>query len=285
MARSHDESCPRGDLRGEIEKHTSGPYKCFGGFVQQSVVCSCCKHASTRIDPMIELSLCFPVAQRSNFRGQMQSQVSVHDLLQNYFREDKLVGSNKYLCAKCKTRQNACKFQRIHQIPRNLVLHMKQYDEAGNKVNKKIQLPRKLDMAAYTTQGPKRDAVYRLTALVHHSGVSTNDGHYYAFVNEGGGENDSWYCFDDSNVSRSSYERATQFSFGGRRGGMITGPYMAFYELVSGRPIDLCKELLAKETKKAAAVLPGESQQQVGLAGPAAAGKPAKTDPCCCTYN
>ena len=92
--------------------------------------------------------------------------------------------SLRYLCSFCKSKQNALKFQEIHQIPKRLVLHLKQYDDCGRKVNKKIQLPPCLDIAKFTTT-PNSKATYRLYATVHHSGATTQDGHYYSFANLG----------------------------------------------------------------------------------------------------
>ncbi|CAD7924634.1 unnamed protein product [Amoebophrya sp. A25] len=277
MARSHDEVCPKADRRSEIEKHSSGPYKFFGGFLQQSVMCSSCKKASTRTDPVMEISLSFPIEnqrggnQRSNmfnFRGQQQhqgrggggGQVHVEDLLRHYFKREQLTGANKYLCSFCKTKQNASKFQEIHQAPRRLVLHLKQYDDCGRKVNKRITLPPALELSQFTTS-PDSQCEYHLYATLHHSGATTQDGHYYSFAKLPDGSNrKKWYCFDDSHVSESSYERATNFNGGGR--GMfstMTGPYMAFYELVRGEPRNLLKEERKREKGAASA-----AQSEVG---------------------
>ncbi|CAD7929137.1 unnamed protein product [Amoebophrya sp. A120] len=267
MARSHEEVCPQADRRSEVEKHSFGPYTVFGGFLQQSVVCQKCHTASKRTDPVMEISLSFPVEQRNgggrsfgNNRNRIQMQqqqqhgggsqkVSVYDLLQHYFRKEHLCGENKYLCSHCKSKQNATKFQQIHQIPKHMVFHLKQYDDCGRKVNKKIELPQVIKMGKYTT-APDEECEYQLYATLHHSGATTQDGHYYSFTRDGA----EWTCFDDCRVSRSSYEQATKYNISqgrGMFGGNITGPYMAFYELVKGKPRSLLEEEMSQKCKKA----------------------------------
>lgn len=79
----------RRDLPAKI-KHTTWVYQTWGGEVRSRVVCQKCRKPSDTFDNFLDLSLDMP----------KNGQKHVKTMLQNFIREDRLEGDNKYNCEK-----------------------------------------------------------------------------------------------------------------------------------------------------------------------------------------
>ncbi|CAH3174753.1 unnamed protein product, partial [Porites lobata] len=99
-----------------------------------------------------------------------------------------------------------CRENSLHQIwstfvdqPRVLIIHMRRFDNEGNKNSKIRHRIVKMDISAICSDssGPVQ---YSLTSAILHKGSSTRAGHYTSIVKI----NDRWYVFDDEKVSTAS---------------------------------------------------------------------------------
>ncbi|XP_017070962.1 ubiquitin carboxyl-terminal hydrolase 47 [Drosophila eugracilis] len=105
-----------------------------------------------------------------------------------------------------------------------------------------------IDMSSSTSKSAKQGSgpyLYELFAIMIHSG-SASGGHYYAYIKDF--DNNSWFCFNDQNVSAITQEDI-QRSFGGPNGSYYssaytssTNAYMLMYRQVDAKR----NELVAK---------------------------------------
>lgn len=76
----------------------------------------------------------------------------------------------------------------------------------GNKINKDVTYPSKLNIGPYMSSSSKeKPQWYELYAVLVHSGFSCQSGHYYAYAKAANGQ---WYCFNDSSVYQVSANQA-----------------------------------------------------------------------------
>ncbi|OHT00034.1 hypothetical protein TRFO_33382 [Tritrichomonas foetus] len=82
------------------------------------------------------------------------------------------------------------------------------------KINSRFEFPPTIDLSPYLAPNADRSksSIFDLYGVLVHSG-SVNFGHYYAFLRTSTSE--QWYQFNDSNVSRATYEQAVTNNFGG----------------------------------------------------------------------
>eukprot|EP00697_Spironema_sp_BW2_P009261 gnl/Spiro4/24099_TR11946_c0_g1_i1.p1 gnl/Spiro4/24099_TR11946_c0_g1~~gnl/Spiro4/24099_TR11946_c0_g1_i1.p1 ORF type:complete len:907 (+),score=129.00 gnl/Spiro4/24099_TR11946_c0_g1_i1:398-3118(+) len=164
------------------------------------------------------------------------------DLLAHYFLPESMSGENKYRCENCQSLQNATKTTVVVSPPQHLVVSLKRFSfdwgsQTRSKLLHSVPIPLTLDLP--TKHGPFPYALY---AVVVHAGSTTQSGHYYTYARhserlfelyqqpETSGsrhlsEEDDWWLFNDSTVSRSS---AGAWNLAGRT--FVTDlPYVAFY--------------------------------------------------------
>jgi hypothetical protein len=105
------------------------------------------------------------------------------------------------------------------KLPSILSIQLKRFDAfsgRGEKNTKPISFEETLDLAPYCLggQGP---SLYRLYAVLIHSGHSCHSGHYYCYVKNSNG---AWYQMDDDEVAQSSIKSALM---------QKKGAYVLFY--------------------------------------------------------
>lgn len=183
------------DLPEKI-KHSTWVYKIWGGKVRSRVLCLSCRKPSDTFDTILDLSL--DIATRSK-----NATLSVEQLLDNYIKEDRLDGDNKYNCESCKRKSAATKSMRIAQAPPVLTFHLKRFgfsltswSTKATKVNNLIDYKPTIDISKYMTE-PGTGAKYKLFAVTCHHGSTLHYGHYTSFVK---GSDGSWYECDDESV-------------------------------------------------------------------------------------
>ena len=71
---------------------------------------------------------------------------TLSEALKEFCSVDYLNANNKYLCPKCKSKQNATKRTSINQAPRILIFTIKRFDPFGRKIQKKIRYPANFNM-------------------------------------------------------------------------------------------------------------------------------------------
>jgi ubiquitin carboxyl-terminal hydrolase 36/42 len=179
--------------KDERVKETSVIHRIFGGYFRSQVRCESCGFCSNTYDAFLDLSL------------DVYKLASVDRALQAFTKTDYLEGDNAYKCSKCSQRVRAAKRLSVHRAPPVLTIHLKRFQFVqmfgGAKINKPIAFPETLDMSPYMSfpKAARRDGthIYKLYAVLVHSGSSTDCGHYYSFVRA---PNDAWFRCDDSSV-------------------------------------------------------------------------------------
>ena len=110
-------------------------------------------------------------------------------MLNGYLKPEKLEGDNKYHCEKCDSLQEAVKTIDILESPNHLkcTLMRFEYDRARGtkrKILTDINYELSLNLPFGDVGQAKEEELYSLYAIVVHSGVSSDSGHYYTYARE-----------------------------------------------------------------------------------------------------
>ncbi|OHT11697.1 Clan CA, family C19, ubiquitin hydrolase-like cysteine peptidase [Tritrichomonas foetus] len=138
--------------------------------------------------------------------------IDLSQCFQFFASPDKLDADNQWFCPKCRQFVCADKKMDIWKVPKCLIIHLKRFISTAYTTRKDetfVSFPEILDLKPYIA-GPQKDEEelkYKLYAVSEHSGVM-GGGHYtaHAVVVQDGHVNGSWYDFNDSSVSRASFE-------------------------------------------------------------------------------
>ena len=117
-------------------------FKIFGGILRSQITCEKCNYKSDTFDETFTLNLPLP-------RG--QGECSFNGALGEFFSVDKLTKDNKYLCPKCKSKQNATKRLTVNHAPRILIVAIKRFDYMGRKITKSIKYPASFNLKTYSS--------------------------------------------------------------------------------------------------------------------------------------
>ena len=181
---------------------------------------------------------------------------SLVELLNIYFLPEDLKGSNQYYCGKCAALQNAVKYHRIVDFPKYLVLTLKRftYDITTQRRSKILQV---LDYSSkfsfcdqctnsghmeeenedvrniVTVKESKCDCLnpieYRISAVIVHSGISSESGHYYCYACQYNSANRcEWLLMNDSRITRADQGSLKRLGETFQR----DSPYICIYEKV-----------------------------------------------------
>ncbi len=192
------------------------------------------------------------------------SPLTMESLVTTYLQSEMLQGDNKYHCDKCAGLRDAEKTIKILEGPQYLICTLLRfkYDRTVNRKSKVFtdvdyQLDLELPVhpggevaAATGGESSSRKERYSLYAVVVHSGYSSDGGHYYTYAreplseksggeggNSNGGEGEAeeeeatWYIFNDSKVSFSTFESFKNVSKRFPR----DAAYQLFYRKTFGR--------------------------------------------------
>ncbi|SMN21905.1 similar to Saccharomyces cerevisiae YER144C UBP5 Putative ubiquitin-specific protease, closest paralog of Doa4p but has no functional overlap [Maudiozyma saulgeensis] len=174
----------------------------FQGQYASRLQCKVCNHTSTTYQPFSVLSV--PIPNKKN--------CNILDCFQDFTKCENLETDEQWSCPHCKKKQPSTKQLTITRLPRNLIIHLKRFDNRMNKNNSFINYPFTLDLTKFwpddfdgnlppgvTDELPARGQVapfnYKLYGVACHFG-SLQGGHYTAYVDKG--IKNSWYYFDDT---------------------------------------------------------------------------------------
>lgn len=175
----------------------------FQGQYASQLRCQVCQLTSTTYQPFSVLSVPVPHTRSCN----------ILDCFSEFTKTEVLEIDEQWSCPDCKKKQPSTKKLTITRLPRNLVIHLKRFDNMLNKNNVFVKYPFLLDLTSYwaddfdgrlppgvsdelPTRGQVPPFKYKLYAVASHSG-SLYGGHYTAYVDKG--LNRGWYYFDDTN--------------------------------------------------------------------------------------
>ena len=175
----------------------------FEGKLKASVSCFKCKKVKSSLEPFSELSLGFP--------DKPNSVMSLENLLDHYLQPEMLRKDNKYQCRVCKTKTKAVKFLKVDETSPILCLHLKRFNNQGKKISKKVTFP--------VSGLEVGNSTYSLISVICHHGTSIRHGHYSAYCLSQSKETQTWYHYDDDNVTKVSVDQVQGVQ-----------PYILFYE-------------------------------------------------------
>ena len=100
----------------------------------------------------------------------------------------------------------ATKQLKYRRLPLVLVVHLKRFSPYGDKISKRVEYPKELNMKPFTSnKDGEEDFMYDLYGVLVHAGNYASSGHYYCFIKA---SNDAWYEMNDSSVSQIGVHRA-----------------------------------------------------------------------------
>lgn len=198
----------------------------FGGKMSVTYKCLECQSTSTNVDNFVDLQLSFPHAS-DNATPNKLCYITTQSLLDSYFSTEKLIDDDKYYCDKCTKLCDGERNINLENGPSNLILVIKHF-----KYDRKFHVRRKLlnkvhhnDIITVTTgedaNGECVRHTYQLYAVIVHSGMNIDSGHYYTF---GADQQGNWFKFNDSFICPSSLSEIKALSD-------LNTPYILFYEL------------------------------------------------------
>uniref|UniRef100_A0A8C3WYH1 Ubiquitin carboxyl-terminal hydrolase n=1 Tax=Catagonus wagneri TaxID=51154 RepID=A0A8C3WYH1_9CETA len=159
----------------------------FGGSWRSQIQCLHCLGVSDTFDPYLDFSLNIRAAQ------------SVDQALRELVKPEKLDGENAYHCGVCLRKGPATKRLTLHSASKVLILVLKRFtDVTGDKMNKKVRYPERLDLQPYLSEQKAGALDYELYAVLVHSGWTSHQGHYFCYIRVGNGR---WYRMDDAKVT------------------------------------------------------------------------------------
>uniref|UniRef100_A0A4W3GMX6 Ubiquitin carboxyl-terminal hydrolase 48 n=1 Tax=Callorhinchus milii TaxID=7868 RepID=A0A4W3GMX6_CALMI len=164
----------------------------FCGQYAYVTVCNQCGWESKLLSRFYELEL--------NIQGHKQ----LTDCIEEFLKEEKLEGDNRYFCDKCQDKQNATRKIKLLNLPRTLNLQLLRFvfdRQTGHKkkLNSYISFPEVLDLSPYLERKDV-STVYELSAVLIHRGVSAYSGHYIAHVRDD--RTGDWYKFNDEEIEK-----------------------------------------------------------------------------------
>ena len=168
----------------------------FQGQSKSTLKCLRCGLTSHKFEPFMYLSLPIPETHsHSNI-------ISLHDCLEEYSKEERLEGDEKWHCPRCKTAVESTKKLDIWKLPNILIIHLKRFEftrERQRKIRTFVDFPYKDLNLQSVVAGVQRDKpMYDLYAVSNHEG-SLGGGHYYTFAKNR--DDKLWYAYNDAEVS------------------------------------------------------------------------------------
>ncbi|XP_022306135.2 ubiquitin carboxyl-terminal hydrolase 8-like isoform X2 [Crassostrea virginica] len=167
----------------------------FQGQLKSTLMCLHCQKMSVNFQAFMFLTLPLPPSSRC----------SLGECLRLFLKEERLTGSSRWRCPRCKVDRDAVKKIDIWRLPRILLIGLNRFVYKGQwreKINSHVDFPtRNLDLNPYLG-GPKSiKSSYRLYATSNHTGT-LDGGHYTAYCRNPCTQ--KWYKYDDDHVSEMS---------------------------------------------------------------------------------
>ncbi|NXJ10622.1 UBP42 hydrolase, partial [Odontophorus gujanensis] len=165
-------------------------HQIFGGFLRSRVKCLNCKAVSDTYEAFLDIPL------------DIKTVSSVTKALEQFVKPEQLDGENCYKCSKCKKMVPASKRYTIHRSSNVLTISLKRFANfSGGKITKEVKYPEYLDLRSYMSQSIGEPLLYALYAVLVHSGVNSQAGHYYCFIKAADG---LWYQMNDATVAQTN---------------------------------------------------------------------------------
>lgn len=144
---------------------------------------------SSRIEPYSIVNLVIPMVTTTTFEK----------CLDDYFKDEELVGDNKWFNEETNQKEDVIIRTRFFSTPEVLIFCFKKFVDKKQLIHFPID---KLDMSKHNVIKKNQKDIYSLYAICNHDGGQSG-GHYYSYINY----NDKWYCYNDTNVNKISHDK------------------------------------------------------------------------------
>ena len=143
---------------------------------------------------------------------------NIYDGFKDNSSQNILKGNNKFLCNHCNKLQEAETACKIFEPPQKLLINI-DYGKNKKYQPSQIEFDEIIDITKFVDFDYQQKIRYRLIGVCTHYGDSGASGHYIAFCRNT--QTDTWYEFNDSNVSKCKNEEIYKGS-----------PYLLLYERI-----------------------------------------------------
>ena len=171
----------------------------FYGIFKSETKCDVCKVSYYNFQYFQILS--FPLY---NYGSANKSSFNIYQGFKDYVKKSKMGGDNQCFCQGCKKLTDSYVSSKIYYTPPYLIINL---DYGKNKKYNptKIEFGQSLDLTGFTDNlCNKRN--YELIAISTHIGSSGISGHYIAYCKNLSKDDQNWYEFNDSSVSKVKFE-------------------------------------------------------------------------------
>lgn len=251
LSNIHSESIDSGiqslgsDGTYEYDKKRSLIHKIFGGKMTTTYKCLTCYTESHHQNFFTDIHLAFPDLVPDD-------KLNLETLLQYYLAAEKLQDENRYHCDSCAGLQEAKRILRVTESPQHLLLTLLRFRfdrllQRRGKITTQVEYPQQLELPVNG-----KVEVYILYAVVIHSGLTLDGGHYYTLARSSHIDakdvlNGTWYMFNDSQVTHTDFQSLIELS----KKYPTDTPYLLWYRRavdavsvnINDKPIVLAAEL------------------------------------------
>ena len=166
----------------------------FEGHLMYGTRCVECEQCTGKEESFLDLSVPIPTEA---FLGSVNCKfIPLEECIEHFAASECLSGDNKYFCEECNHLTEAERFIKLSSLPPVLVLHINRFShnsilhfipkyrsQASSKLCNCIVIPEKFSLERWCMRKcPTKGNVYRLYAVVFHTGVSISSGHYTTAV-------------------------------------------------------------------------------------------------------
>ena len=145
-----------------------------------------------------------------NYQPEKKKNFNIYQGFKDYVKKSIMKGDNQCFCQNCRKLTDSEVCSKIYYTPPYLIINLdygknKKYEPA------KVNFGQSLDLSGFTEDSCKRKT-YELVAVSSHIGRSGVSGHYIAYCKNQSQNDSNWYKFNDSTISRVSFEKINEES-------------------------------------------------------------------------
>ena len=140
-----------------------------------------------------------------NYQSTKNKDFNIYQGFKDYVKKSIMKDDNQCFCQKCQKLTDSEVSSKIYYTPPYLIINL-DYGKNKKYEPKKVNFGESLDLTGFTDDLCKR-RTYELIAISSHIGRSGISGHYVAYCKNQSQDDQNWYIFNDSTISRVSFEK------------------------------------------------------------------------------
>jgi ubiquitin C-terminal hydrolase len=172
--------------------------ECFAGEIVNRIECMTCQKPVETKDKFLDLSLNFSESGSKEPEDLLK-------MIKQSFQEEQFSDQNRYFCDVCKKKTDlTVKRSRLQYLPEYLIITLNrfaynQHTQSRNKISTYVNIYEYFDFKNIFEYPFNSGTAYKMYAVVIHSGMSADAGHYYTFARDLSNEK-IWFLFNDKCV-------------------------------------------------------------------------------------